>query len=142
MSKQVDVMRPKNSKGNTLLLDLDETLIHSCSLREGPDHIVVAHSDKGEETKIGLKIRPFCIEFLQKLSEYWDIFVFTASSPNYAEAIVNFLDPNKAYISGVLNRSNCMETKNGFFIKDLRIIRDSDLRNTILVDNLSHSFGF
>jgi len=35
-----------------------------------------------------------------------------------------------------------METKNGFFIKDLRIIRDSDLRSTILVDNLSHSFGF
>ena len=35
-----------------------------------------------------------------------------------------------------------METKNGFFIKDLRIVNDSDLKNTVLVDNLSHSFGF
>jgi len=76
MSKQVDVTRPKSnlkfyltfllriiclfgidSKGNTLLLDLDETLIHSCSLRDGPDHIVVAHSDKGEETKVFFNIK-------------------------------------------------------------------------------------
>ncbi len=35
-----------------------------------------------------------------------------------------------------------METRNGFFIKDLRIVKDADLKNTILVDNLSHSFGF
>jgi CTD small phosphatase-like protein 2 len=35
-----------------------------------------------------------------------------------------------------------METKNGFFIKDLRIIKNSDLKNIILVDNLAHSFGF
>ena len=35
-----------------------------------------------------------------------------------------------------------METKNGFFIKDLRIIKNRELKNMILVDNLSHSFGF
>jgi len=35
-----------------------------------------------------------------------------------------------------------METKNGFFIKDLRIIKNRDLKNLIMVDNLSHSFGF
>ncbi len=35
-----------------------------------------------------------------------------------------------------------METRNGFFIKDLRIVKDADLKTTILVDNLSHSFGF
>lgn len=36
------------SKGKTLFLDLDETLIHSCALREYPDHIVKASNDKGE----------------------------------------------------------------------------------------------
>lgn len=35
-----------------------------------------------------------------------------------------------------------METKNGFFIKDLRILKDKKLETMILVDNLSHSFGF
>ena len=34
-----------------------------------------------------------------------------------------------------------METKNGFFIKDLRTLKDVDLRKTLIVDNLSHSFG-
>jgi len=35
-----------------------------------------------------------------------------------------------------------MQTKNGFFIKDLRIIRNRDLKDLIIVDNLAHSFGF
>lgn len=35
-----------------------------------------------------------------------------------------------------------METKNGFFIKDLRIIKNREMNNMVLVDNLSHSFGF
>lgn len=34
-----------------------------------------------------------------------------------------------------------METKNGFFIKDLRIVADLDLNKTLFVDNLVHSFG-
>lgn len=39
-------------KNRTLLLDLDETLIHSCSLKENPDHIVWAKSEYGEESKV------------------------------------------------------------------------------------------
>jgi len=35
-----------------------------------------------------------------------------------------------------------LETKNGFYIKDLRIIKNRDLKNMIIVDNLVHSFGF
>eukprot|EP00827_Trimyema_finlayi_P004225 TRINITY_DN4161_c0_g1_i1.p2 TRINITY_DN4161_c0_g1~~TRINITY_DN4161_c0_g1_i1.p2 ORF type:complete len:139 (+),score=55.41 TRINITY_DN4161_c0_g1_i1:63-419(+) len=45
-------------------------------------------------------------------------------------------------ISGILTRSNCMETKSGLFIKDLRILNNFDLKNTIIIDNLVHSFGF
>lgn len=68
--------------------------------------------------------------------------MFTASSPSYASAIINFLDPENKYIIGILNRSNCMETKNGFFIKDLRILKNKNLKSTVIVDNLAHSFGF
>ena len=35
-----------------------------------------------------------------------------------------------------------METKIGFFIKDLRIIKNYDLKTMVIVDNLAHSFGF
>jgi CTD small phosphatase-like protein 2 len=34
-----------------------------------------------------------------------------------------------------------MQTKNGFFIKDLRIIKNRDLKDMVIVDNLLHSFG-
>ena len=34
-----------------------------------------------------------------------------------------------------------METHNGFYIKDLRIIKNRTLKDIILVDNLVHSFG-
>ena len=34
-----------------------------------------------------------------------------------------------------------MATKNGFFIKDLRIVENRDMKDLIIVDNLSHSFG-
>ena len=91
---------------------------------------------------MGVNVRPFCLEVLEKLSQYYEIFIFTASSPNYANTMVNFLDPNSKFINGILTRNNCMETKNGFFIKDLRIIKNRDLKNVILVDNLAHSFGF
>ena len=35
-----------------------------------------------------------------------------------------------------------METKNGLFIKDLRILRNRSLSKIIMIDNLVHSFAF
>ena len=43
---------------------------------------------------------------------------------------------------GILSRTNCFITRNGFFIKDLRIIKNRSLKNMVIVDNLSHSFAF
>ena len=34
-----------------------------------------------------------------------------------------------------------MMTRNGFFIKDISIIKNRDLKNIVIVDNLVHSFG-
>lgn len=81
-------------------------------------------------------------EFFQKLSPLYEIIVFTASAANYAKAIVNHIDNENKYINTILTRDNCMETKNGFFIKDLRILKNRDLKDIVIVDNLVHSFGF
>jgi CTD small phosphatase-like protein 2 len=111
----------------TLLLDLDETLIHSCSLKENPKHVLTVYGDHGDSVKLGLNVRPFCLEFLEIMSQYYEVVLFTASSSTYANAIVNFLDPKRKIIIKILSRENCMETKNGFFIKDLRILKDRQL---------------
>lgn len=66
--------------------------------------------------------------------------VFTASTQPYAEAIIREFDP-EGHISYILDRSHCLETKNGYAIKDLRIIKNRELKNMVIVDNLVHSFG-
>jgi CTD small phosphatase-like protein 2 len=41
-------------KGKTLLLDLDETLIHTCNLKEVPDHVIIVKGEYNEENKVKL----------------------------------------------------------------------------------------
>eukprot|EP01017_Pseudomicrothorax_dubius_P046310 TRINITY_DN8136_c0_g2_i1.p1 TRINITY_DN8136_c0_g2~~TRINITY_DN8136_c0_g2_i1.p1 ORF type:complete len:491 (+),score=78.93 TRINITY_DN8136_c0_g2_i1:38-1510(+) len=144
-SKQVTLkleQREGTAKSKILFLDLDETLVHTCTLRENPEIVLNTFDDSGVPVKIAVKTRPYLMEFLKKVSKVYDIVLFTAAADYYATAIVNYFDPNRQYILDMLTRKNCMETKNGFFLKDLRIVKNLDLKNAIIVDNLTHSFGF
>ncbi|CAD8135107.1 unnamed protein product [Paramecium pentaurelia] len=139
--KKVILNKINPNKVNTIFLDLDETLIHACNSRETPSVKLKQQNEDGSEIEVGINVRPYTNYFLQELAQFYTIYIYTASSQQYAQTIVNYLDPLKQYISGILSRSNCMETKNGFFIKDLRIIKDLDLNRTLIIDNLVHSFG-
>ena len=75
------------------------------------------------------------------MNEHFEIYVFTASTEDYARPIVEFLNMKKKTIQGILSRSNCLETNRGFRIKDLRVIKNRGLEDIIIVDNLVHSFG-
>jgi CTD small phosphatase-like protein 2 len=75
------------------------------------------------------------------MSNHYNVYVFTAGTLDYADPIIAYLNQKKKTIQGFLHRKNCMETQNGFFIKDLRIIQNRDLKDIIMVDNLAHSFG-
>jgi CTD small phosphatase-like protein 2 len=75
------------------------------------------------------------------MSQHYNVYVFTAGTLDYAEPIINYLNTPKKTILGFLHRKNCMETQNGFFIKDLRIIQNRTLKDIVMVDNLVHSFG-
>jgi CTD small phosphatase-like protein 2 len=67
--------------------------------------------------------------------------VFTASHKCYANAVLDHLDPEKKYIKHRLFRENCIQTEEGIYIKDLRII-NRRLEDLILVDNAFYSFAF
>ncbi|CAD8067911.1 unnamed protein product [Paramecium sonneborni] len=127
-------------KQKFLVLDLDETLIHSCNHRDFPQ-VTITIQDDNQHVDLTFNIRPYCQEFLKEMSKHYTIYLFTASSEMYAQAIVNHLDPKRQYISDILGRKNCFETKNGFFIKDLRIITNRNLKDIVIIDNLAHSFG-
>ena len=142
----------KNQK--TLLLDLDETLIHSCPLSENPKYIVDKDIFQGEASvniktlnkrlklsQFGFNIRPYCLEFLKIISKYYEVIIFTASSDVYANFIIDILDPQSKYIKGILFRNHCLVTKKGIYIKDLDIINNRDMKNMVIVDNNAHSFS-
>ena len=62
----------------TLVLDLDETLIH----------FEAGDTDTPEEEGYYM-IRPGCNKFLKELSKHFEIVVFTAAMPDYADWILD-----------------------------------------------------
>lgn len=86
-------------------------------------------------------MRPYCKEFLEKISKLYEVFLFTASTEAYAKAIIESIDTNKI-IKGLFTDKVTMNTKNGFIIKDLRIFVNRNLKDMIIVDNLAHCFSY
>lgn len=87
-------------------------------------------------------MRPYCKEFLKQINKYYEVYIFTASEKLYAESIVDFIDPNKEFISGILSREDCYQLKSGKHIKDLKMIQNRNLKNMVIVDDTVHSFIF
>ena len=104
----------------TLVLDLDETLIHY----DGP---------KGK-----LYFRPHCMTFLKTLAEKYEIVIFTASTKAYADYILDMIDSKGSFISHRLyrNHTDCVDE---VYHKDLTFL-GRPLAKTIIIDNLSENF--
>eukprot|EP00826_Nyctotherus_ovalis_P065420 TRINITY_DN9620_c0_g2_i1.p1 TRINITY_DN9620_c0_g2~~TRINITY_DN9620_c0_g2_i1.p1 ORF type:complete len:505 (+),score=102.93 TRINITY_DN9620_c0_g2_i1:207-1721(+) len=122
--------------------DLDETLVHCITKDiEKADKIITVTLNADEKTKAGINIRPYAIECLKELAEYYELIVFTASHVNYANTVIDLIDPDRKIFSKRLFRNSCIQTDINLFIKDLRIL-GKDLRSVIIVDNSIFSFAF
>lgn len=79
----------------TLVLDLDETLVH-CTVEATNDadlmFPVVFH---GMEYQVNVKLRPFVFDFLNKICDKFEVVVFTASQRVYADELLDRIDPSK-----------------------------------------------
>ena len=78
---------------------------------------------------------------LKEVNKYYEVVVFTASHKWYADVILNHIDPNGEYFQHRLYRESCIKTTDNVYIKDLRVIKNIDLKDMILVDNAIYSFG-
>ena len=81
--------------------------------------------------------RPNYEQFLRKMSQKFEIVIFTAALEKYASPIIDCIDPEN-YISGRLYRQH-MKMHNNKYVKDLSII-NADIRNIMIVDNLAENF--
>ena len=106
----------------TLVLDLDETLVHFFYTPSGGTFL----------------IRPFCVQFLEEMAKIFEIVIFTAALKDYADSILDILDPNKILINYRLYRHHT--SLSGItFCKDLSKI-GRDLSRTLIIDNLADNF--
>jgi len=123
----------------TLVLDLDETLVHS-SFKPVPnaDFIVPVEIDNQVHQVYVLK-RPGVDQFLKSMAEKFELVVFTASLSKYADPVLDLLDKDKI-VGARLFREACSNHK-GNYVKDLgRLGRD--IRHVIIVDNSPASYLF
>jgi len=67
--------------------------------------------------------------------------VFTASNKEYADTILDYIDPTGTLIQHRFYRESCIKTTDNVYIKDLRIFRNVNLKDIIIVDNAVYSFG-
>ena len=121
------------SKRKTLFLDLDETLVHSnFTTFYSKEDIVFDMIYDGKKHTIHVLKRPYVDEFLEKMSNLFELVIFTASISDYANPLLNKLDPNRK-ISYRLFREHCTSSGN-LFIKDLRKV-GRNLKDVIIIDN-------
>ena len=118
-------VRTKNNKEFSLVLDLDETLVH---FKEKLD---------GEGSGI-LQIRPGINEFLDKVGKYYELIIFTTATQDYADLLIDAVEEDKIYFDHRLYRDHAVIIDNDF-VKDLgRIGRPLD--KIIIVDNMPQNF--
>ncbi|KAL3672204.1 hypothetical protein V7S43_002866 [Phytophthora oleae] len=122
-----------------LVLDLDETLVHS-SFRptDNPDYIIPVDID-GTVHHVYVCRRPGAEEFLVEMAKYYEIVVYTASLSKYADPLLDKLDP-EGVIRYRLYREHCVQY-DGNYVKDLSLL-DRDISQTIIVDNSPMAYAF
>ena len=106
----------------TLVLDLDETLVHYIE----------------EENRAYVQVRPYADYFLSEMGKYFEIVIFTAAAEDYADIVLNELDKNNS-IKFKLYRKHT-EQINGIFIKDLSKL-GRDISKIIIIDNNKDNFS-
>jgi len=131
---------PPEMKGRKcLVLDLDETLVHS-SFRPvpGPDFIISIELD-GVTHRVYVQKRPGVDHFLEEVGAKFEVVVFTASLDKYANPVLDILDP-KGHVKVRLFREACVQHY-GNYVKDLSLL-GRRLEDTLIIDNSPFSYMF
>jgi len=122
-----------------LVLDLDETLLHSSFKPVDRCDFVVPVEIEGRVHQVYVAKRPFVDEFMKRMGELYEVVVFTASLSKYADPVLDLLDIHKV-VDHRLFRESCSCFK-GSYVKDMgRMGRD--LKKIMILDNSPHSYAF
>lgn len=132
-------VRQQDMNRKCVVIDLDETLVHSSFKPVSNADFVVPVEIDGMIHQVYVLKRPYVDEFLQKMGELFECVLFTASLAKYADPVADLLD--KWGIFRVrLFRDSCIFHR-GNYVKDLSRL-GRDLSQVIIVDNSPASYIF
>ena len=114
-----------SKKKYTLVLDLDETLIH---FKVNP---------KNNNSGI-LQFRPYISEFLSNIKNYYELIVFTAATKEYADPIIDAIEQKGTKFDHRLYRIH-INIRGNDFVKDISKL-GRDLSRIIIVDNMEQNY--
>ena len=115
----IPFLKNKNQKKYTLVLDLEETLVHI--------------NQSGE-----CILRPGLYHFLRDIKPYYELVSFSNESKYSSEPIIDIIEKKKKYFDYNLFREH-LDFIGKEFIKDLSKL-GRDIKKVIIVDNISNNF--
>ncbi|KAK3164843.1 hypothetical protein QOZ80_1AG0025530 [Eleusine coracana subsp. coracana] len=129
---------PVRTKNVTLVLDLDETLVHSTLDHCNNADFTLEVFFNMKNNTVYVRERPHLKMFLEKTAQMFELAIFTASQRIYAEQLIDRLDPDGKLISRRFYRDSC-KFSDGCYTKDLTIL-GVDLAKVAIVDNTPQVF--
>ncbi|KAL1897372.1 hypothetical protein Sste5346_004108 [Sporothrix stenoceras] len=122
-----------------LVLDLDETLVHSSFKILHQADFTIPVEIEGNYHNIYVIKRPGVDQFMKRVGELYEVVVFTASVSKYGNPLLDQLDIHNV-VHHRLFRESCFNHQ-GNYVKDLSMI-GRDLKDTIIIDNSPTSYIF
>lgn len=125
-------------KLKTIMIDLDETLIHAEPAQPDASY---DHTFELTRGKIGLRLRPYIFDFLEQIYQRFELVLYTASGEVYAMKIKQLIDPDGKYFAAILHRQHCVFFKSAH-LKSIDAIANRDRNDIFVIDNSLYAFPF
>jgi len=122
-----------------LVIDLDETLVHSSFKAVGQCDFIVPVEIDHVVHNVYVLVRKGAVEFLNECAKHYEIVLFTASLSKYADPLLDLLDETKT-IDYRLFRDSCVQI--GYsYVKDLTTL-GRKMSEVMIIDNSPQSYRF